>query len=372
MEDTLHPQILVCNLCTAIDQGAMITKEKRVISQDMPSKYESIEDSLTGHNCELLDCPARPGPTQITRPSPSRPSSPRVRRLASPASPTRPFFSPNPHRTRPPKSSSNSRLLDRLRRRYARTLPQLPRRRPALPARPLAAPSRFEARERSQNPSRCLLQTPIPRGGRGEGRAPLGAADGARGGAQRVARRARRPAPLQCRRGVVLTPLLPRSCEAPSISAAVLTRSPRVFFLARVQDASEHRKMGKSEDRGIYEVRACVLACGCRDFSSASAWSGLDGVSFSAGRSGGTGELLLHHDRREWRARRRHPAAAPAEHRAAEGAAAASRDRAARAGPCTPADPRGTAQLPGSRQGACYCCGQAQGYILLAFLPTIL
>jgi hypothetical protein len=62
MEDTLHPQILVCNLCTAIDQGAMITKEKRVISQDMPSKYESIEDSLTGHNCELLDCPARPNP----------------------------------------------------------------------------------------------------------------------------------------------------------------------------------------------------------------------------------------------------------------------------------------------------------------------
>jgi hypothetical protein len=110
--------------------------------------------------------------------------------------------------------------------------------------------------------------------------------------------------------------------------------------------------MGKSEDMAIYEV----CACGCRDFSSASVWSGLDGI-FSAGRSGGIGELLLHQDRREWRARLGHPVAAPIEHRPAEGGAAARRDRDACVGPCTPADPRGTVQLRGSRQGACYCCG---------------
>jgi hypothetical protein len=81
---------------------------------------------------------------------------------------------------------------------------------------------------------------------------------------------------------------------------------------------------------------------------------------FFAGRSEGIGELLLHHDRQEWRAQRGRPASAPTEHPAAEGGAVASRDPVACVGPCTPADPRGTAHLPGSRQGACYCCGQSQ------------
>jgi hypothetical protein len=48
-----------------------------------------------------------------------------------------------------------------------------------------------------------------------------------------------------------------RSCKNPSVSTPVLTRS---VWLVGVQDASEHGKMGKSEDGAIYQVRA--LACG--------------------------------------------------------------------------------------------------------------
>jgi hypothetical protein len=71
----------------------------------------------------------------------------------------------------------------------AGTLSQLPR--------PTARAPRRRG-ERSQSPSR--LQIPIPRGGGAR------AADGARGGAQGVARRPRRPAPVQWRRGTILPP----------------------------------------------------------------------------------------------------------------------------------------------------------------------
>jgi hypothetical protein len=60
-------------------------------------------------------------------------------------------------------SSPNFGLLDRLRRR-ARTLPLLPRPHPTVWHRPQAAPSRFEASERSRNTSRRLQ---IPRRGGG-------------------------------------------------------------------------------------------------------------------------------------------------------------------------------------------------------------
>jgi hypothetical protein len=134
-----------------------------------------------------------------------------------------------------------------------------------------------------------------------------------------------------------------------------------VFRMPRSTGRWGSRRTGQS----TRYVRLLAVHSKRRVFSSA--WSGLDG-SFGAGRGGGTGELLLNHHRRERRAQRGHSPAAPPEHRAAEGGAAASRDRAARTGPRAPTDHRGTAQLPGSRQGAWYGCGQAQGCIFIFLL----
>jgi hypothetical protein len=109
------------------------------------------------------------------------------------------------------------------------------------------------------------------------------ATDGAHGGGKRGAPRS---APMALRYD--LHPFF-RLAAKPLPFSPPCSLAP--LFFASVHDASD-RNMGKYE---IGPSMRCMLACCCRDFSSPSAWLGLDGI-FCVGRSWEPGELLIHQD----------------------------------------------------------------------------